>query len=70
MLARGTTLREIALPDNTLVMMVCRDGSYFCAPGQDVARRGDKLLAISDRNEELQSTLQGYGYRRRDELSS
>ena len=33
----------------------------FRAPGQDVARRGDKLLVISDRNEELQSTYRDMG---------
>ncbi len=61
MLARGTTLREIALPDNTLVMMVCRDGSYFVPQGKTSLVEGDKLLVISDRNEELQSTYRDMG---------
>jgi len=61
MLARGTTLKEISLPDNTLVMMVCRDGSYFVPQGKTELLEGDKLLVISDRNEELQTTYRDMG---------
>lgn len=61
MLKRGATLREINLPDNTLVMMVCRDGSYFVPQGKTSLLEGDKLLVISDRNEELQSTYKDMG---------
>lgn len=61
MLEHGTSLREIDLPDNTLVMMVCRDGSYFVPKGKTALLEGDKLLVISDRNEELQSTYRDMG---------
>ncbi len=61
MLKHGTTLKEIVLPDNTLVMMVCRDGSYFVPQGKTTLLEGDKLLVISDRNEELQSTYRDMG---------
>lgn len=61
MLARGATLKDISLPDNTLVMMVCRDGSYFVPQGKTELLEGDKLLVISDRNEELQSTYRDMG---------
>ncbi len=61
MLAHGETLREIQLPDNTLVMMVCRDGSYFVPQGKTHLLRGDKLLLISDRQEELQSAYRDMG---------
>ena len=29
MLESGHTLKDIVLPENTLVMMICRDGEYF-----------------------------------------
>ena len=61
MLRGGETLKEIALPDNTLVMMVCRDGDYFVPQGKTRLELGDKLLVISDRNEELQSTYKDMG---------
>lgn len=53
MLERGNTLSHITLPDNTLVMMVCRDGDYFVPKGQTELSIGDKLLVITDRAEEL-----------------
>ena len=61
LLSKGTTLKDISLPDNTLVMMVCRDGDYFVPQGKTELLLGDKLLLISDRNEELQSTYKDFG---------
>ncbi len=61
MLAQGDTLKDISLPDNTLVMMVCRDGDYFVPQGKTQLLLGDKLLLISDRHEELQSTYKDMG---------
>ncbi len=61
LLKRGQTLKEISLPDNTLVMMVCRDGDYFVPQGKTRLLLGDKLLLISDRNEELQSAYRDMG---------
>lgn len=60
-LESGHTLRDITLPENTLVMMVCRDGEYFVPQGKTDLRLGDKLLVISDRNEELASTYKDMG---------
>ena len=34
MLESGHTLKDITLPENTLVMMVCRDGEYFVPQGK------------------------------------
>ena len=53
MMQSGRTLQELTLPENTLVMMVCRDGAYFVPKGKTELRLGDKLLVISDRSEEL-----------------
>ena len=61
MLDSGHTLKEITLPENTLVMMVCRDGEYFVPQGKTELKLGDKLLVISDRSEELASTYKDMG---------
>ena len=61
MLATGNTLSRITLPDNTLVVMVCRDGDYFVPSGRTALQVGDKLLILSDRNEELQSQYREFG---------
>lgn len=61
MLDKGTNLRDITLPDNTLVVMVCRDGDYFIPQGKTELLKGDKLLVISDREEELKSTYKDMG---------
>ncbi len=61
MLASGNTLSHIALPENTLVIMVCRDGDYFVPKGRTELQIGDKLLVLSDRNEELQTQYDEFG---------
>lgn len=61
MLASGNTLSRITLPDNTLVMMVCRDGDYFVPQGKTELMVGDKLLVISDRDEELRRAYERLG---------
>ena len=61
MLASGNTLSHITLPENTLVIMVCRDGDYFVPKGQTELQVGDKLLVLSDRNEELQTQYKEFG---------
>ncbi|MCM1151543.1 MAG: potassium/proton antiporter [Alistipes sp.] len=61
MLAKGRTLRDIALPENTLVMMICRDGDYFVPKGNARLSLGDKLLVISDRDEELAASYRHMG---------
>ena len=61
MLESGHTLKDITLPENTLVMMVCRDGEYFVPQGKTELKLGDKLLVISDRSEELSTTYKDMG---------
>ena len=61
MLLSGATLNKILLPDNTLVVMVCRDGDYFVPQGDTELVVGDKLLILSDRNEELQAHYKELG---------
>lgn len=61
MLSAGNTLSSISLPDNTLVVMVCRDGDYFVPQGRTQLQAGDKLLILSDRNEELHMQYKEFG---------
>ena len=61
MLSGGKSLNKVSLPDNTLVVMVCRDGDYFVPKGNAELQMGDKLLILSDRNDELQAHYKEYG---------
>ena len=61
MLGNGSKLSEIQLPDNTLVVMICRDGDYFVPRGNTELLEGDKLLVLSDRNDELDSQYREFG---------
>ena len=61
MISAGNTLNKVTLPDNTLVVMVCRDGDYFVPRGTTQLQLGDKLLILSDRNDELQVHYKEYG---------
>ncbi len=61
MLSTGDSLSKITLPDNTLVVMVCRDGDYFVPKGHTTLQLGDKLLVLSDRNDELETKYKEYG---------
>ena len=61
MLQNGSLLCQITLPENTLVVMVYRDGDYFVPQGKTDLLVGDKLLVISNRSEELQSTYKDKG---------
>ena len=61
MLRRGDRLRDIQLPGNTLVVMVCRDENYFVPKGHTQLRSGDKLLVVSDNNDELLNKVKELG---------
>ena len=53
MLRNGKTLKDIRLPGHTLVVMVYRSGNYFVPKGDTELHKGDKLLVVSDNNDEL-----------------
>lgn len=61
LLGNGRTLRDIVLPEHTLVMMICREGEYFVPQGKTELQLGDKLLVISDRAEELEAAYRLLG---------
>lgn len=57
-LTHGHRLVELALPDNTLVVMVKRGDRFFVPKGNTLLKQGDRLLVISDNDEAL---LESYG---------
>ena len=61
MLHNGDTLKDIQLPGHTLVVMVCRGSQYFVPKGYTQLKSGDKLLVVSDDNEELLSKVKVLG---------
>ena len=52
MMKHGAALRDIHIPDNTLVVMISRNNEYFVPRGNTELAVGDRLLVVSDRNEE------------------
>ncbi|MBO5217136.1 MAG: potassium/proton antiporter [Alistipes sp.] len=48
----SNTLKDIKLPDSTLVVLIFRDGAYFVPKGNTELLVGDRLLVVSDRSEE------------------
>ena len=61
MLRHGDTLKDIHLPGHTLVVMVCRGENYFVPKGHTQLLPGDKLLVVSDNNEELLQKVKDFG---------
>lgn len=62
MLKVGNTLRDIDIADNTLVVMISREGNYFVPRGSTELAVGDRLLVVSDRDEqELQQMYDALG---------
>jgi cell volume regulation protein A len=61
-LANGDHLKDIVLPDNTLVVMVKRGDDYFVPRGGTRLVVGDKFLVISDTDDkELKRELKNIG---------
>ena len=61
MIAHGNQLKQITLPDHTLVVMARRGERYFIPKGHTTLEEGDRLLIISDNDEELQRELAALG---------
>ncbi len=61
LLAQGHHLMDLTLPDNTLVVMVKRGNSFFIPRGRTRLDIGDKLLVITDNDEELMKTYENLG---------
>lgn len=61
LLVNGERLRDMILPDNTLVVMVKRGDNFFVPKGATKLDVGDKLLVISDNDEELHREYNSLG---------
>lgn len=57
----GATLKEFALPDWSVVMMIKRDGNFFVPKGNTQLMVDDILLVISDNDEALHKTYKKMG---------
>lgn len=53
MIADGCHLREIGLPQQTLVIMVRRGEDFFVPTGQSELQEGDQLLVLTDNDVEM-----------------
>lgn len=60
-LKNGNTLMQLSLPDNTLVMMIKRENGFFVPKGKTELQIGDKLLVISDDDQELRNVYEKLG---------
>ena len=60
-LSHGNKLIQLALPDNTLAVMVKRGGSYFIPRGNTQLQEHDKLLVISDNDKALLESYESLG---------
>lgn len=61
MIRNGSTLKDIKLPGHTLVVMVCRGDDYFVPKGDTELYPGDKLLVVSDNNDQLLKQVEQMG---------
>ena len=61
LLTEGDRLQDLHFPQNTLVIMIKRYENYFVPNGQTRLLPGDKLLLLSDNEEELRHTLAQLG---------
>lgn len=61
LLTDGDRLQNLHLPKNTLVIMIKRYDNYFVPNGNTRLLPGDKLLLLSDNEEELRNTLAHLG---------
>ena len=61
MLSIGTRMMDFRLPEKTLVIMVKRGDNYFVPTGKTTLHVGDKLMLLSDNQEELECALAALG---------
>lgn len=62
MLVHGDKLMDLVLPDNTLVALIRKSDNSYCVPkGKTKLHTGDKLLVITDDDEELRKTYESLG---------
>ncbi|MDL2231423.1 potassium/proton antiporter [Porphyromonadaceae bacterium OttesenSCG-928-L07] len=60
-LSKGNMLMNLSLPDNTLVVMLKRNNQFIIPTGKTKLQPGDKLLVITDNDDELRHTYESLG---------
>ena len=60
-LAQGNCMMDFRLPEKTLIIMVKRGDNYFVPTGKTPLHLGDRLMLLSDNEEELGSALLSLG---------
>ncbi|MDR0981949.1 MAG: potassium/proton antiporter [Culturomica sp.] len=60
-LSHGNQLMKLSLPDNTLVVMLKRDNKFIIPTGKTKLLPNDRLLVITDNDEELRRTYESLG---------
>ena len=48
---------DLGLPEETLAIMVKRDDNFFVPTGKTVLHEGDRLMVLTDNQEELEAKL-------------
>ena len=61
MLQNSDLLMNLGLPENTLAILVKRKESYFVPSGGTVLKPNDKLLIITDNQDELREVYKVLG---------
>lgn len=61
LMAKGSHLKDLGLPENTLAVMVKRSGKFFVPTGKTILMEKDKLLIITDNQEALNETYKILG---------
>lgn len=61
MLSKGSRLMDMPLPESALVVMIKRNDNYFIPKGATRLNEGDKLLIITNNEEELQTLYARFG---------
>ena len=61
MLSIGSRMMDFQLPEKTLVIMVKRGDNYFVPTGKTTLHLGDRLMLLSDNQEELECALKALG---------
>lgn len=57
----GHRLMDLGMPEKTLVIMVKRDTQYFVPTGKTTLHVGDRLMVLTDNEEELHKTREKLG---------
>lgn len=61
MIAQGNMVKDIKLPDNTLIVMINKNGKYMVPQGNTTVEIGDKLLVLTENSSALEEQYEHFG---------